>query len=133
MGVVRLSEATSIALHGMAAIAKMDGQSINVRNLAKKIGASEHHLHKVMRKLVEAGLVLSDRGPKGGFLLAKKPAEISLLDIYQSMEGKMKEERCGLDRDVCPFGKTCMFCDLFKEMTGTFKEHFGKRTLESYV
>jgi Rrf2 family protein len=133
MGIVRLSEATSIALHGMAALAKIDGESINVKTLAKKIGASEHHLHKVMRKLVEAGLVVSDRGPKGGFLLAKDPAEISLLDIYQSMEGKLKEERCGLERTFCPFGKTCMFCDLFKELTGTFKEHFEKKTLASYV
>ncbi|WP_412988507.1 Rrf2 family transcriptional regulator [Pediococcus siamensis] len=55
-----------------------------------RLTGSEAYLRKIMRKLVLAGLVSSIPGNNGGFKLAKKPEEISLLDIVEASEGPIK-------------------------------------------
>lgn len=54
------------------------------------LGGSATYLHKIMRKLVVGGLISSVSGNNGGFLLAKDPAEITLLEIYHATEGQVK-------------------------------------------
>ena len=133
MSIVKLSEATSLALHSLAYIAGQNCENASVKSIAKALGASENHLHKVMQSLVKHGLVLSGRGPKGGFVLAKKPEKISLLDIYETMEGPLVKKDCPLDRSICPFGKDCMFCELFTDLTERFRKYFSTKTLVSYI
>lgn len=55
-----------------------------------RLTGSETYLRKIIRKLVVAGLVTSIPGNNGGFRLAKKPSEISLLDIVEASEGPIK-------------------------------------------
>ncbi len=133
MGIVRLSEATSLALHSLAYMAKKNRGSVSAKMIAKPVGASENHLQKVMQKLTKYGLVVSERGPKGGFVLGKKPEKISLLDIYQVMEGSLADAKCPLHRSVCPFGNKCMFCDSFADLTSRFRDFFKKKSLMDYV
>jgi DNA-binding IscR family transcriptional regulator len=51
--------------------------------------------------LVKAGLVLSERGPSGGFKLAKDSESIALLDIYEAIEGRFQEGECLFASPVC--------------------------------
>ena len=86
--VVRFSEAASIAIHGTVLVAKSD-MFFNVTKIADTLGASRHHVAKVMQSVKKGGYIKSLRGPQGGFKMVKKPEEISLLDLYQSVEGKV--------------------------------------------
>ena len=46
-------------------------------------------------------------GPKGGFVLAKKPSKVSLLDVIEVVQGPINMNRCMLGEGVCPKQKTC--------------------------
>jgi len=93
-GVVKLSEAASIALHAMTLLALRADEYVSVKDLASRLPVSETHLAKVLQRLVKAGLVTSVRGPGGGFTLHADPRGTTLLQIYEAIEGKLEVAEC---------------------------------------
>lgn len=108
MSLVNISEGASLALHSMVIVAKSSPLRKNVKQLAEELNASQNHLAKVYQKLSKSGLVKSVRGPAGGFELNKRAEEISFLEIYEVIEGKVKLGGCPLNKEKCPFSK-CIF------------------------
>jgi len=129
--IVNITEAVSIALHAMILVAKREGQ-INVNEIADETTSSKFHIAKIMQKLVKDGYLVSHRGPSGGFVLAKDAEEITLLEIYESIEGKIIVARCPLGKPTCPFGR-CIFDDLTMKMTSDFKNYLAERRLSDYI
>ncbi len=82
--VINFSDAAAIGIHSMILIAKSE-TPLNAIYLSEKISFSKHHIAKVLQRLVKDGYLVSFRGPKGGFLLKKKPSEILIYDIYRSI------------------------------------------------
>jgi len=129
--IVQLSEAASIGLHAMVIIASSE-KLTKVTDIAKITGASKNHLSKVMQHFVKDGLIKSTRGPTGGFLLNKSPDEISLLEIYESVEGPLKPTKCPMNNIVCPFNK-CIMGGLITNMTNQFIDYFKSQTLKNFI
>jgi len=127
--VLSISEAASLALHGMELLA-VNERKMSVREMARLFGVSEAHLAKVFQRLARSGLVISTRGPGGGFYLARDPAGISLYDIYSSIEGEPVDGECILRNSSCPFGQ-CIFGSLVKEITDRFINYLKEHTLEN--
>lgn len=127
--IFQISEAVSLALHSMELIAK-SGKKLSAGEIARKINASENHLSKVLQRLGKSGLVSAIRGPGGGFTLSKGPREISFLDIYEAIEGRVAESVCPFQRPQCPFSG-CMFEGFAKKMTEDFQNYFRNRNLGS--
>lgn len=128
--IISLSEAVSIALHGIVLIAKSD-KSINVQDIAQATYSSKHHVAKVMQRLVKANYLSSQRGPTGGFTLRKKPEDISLLDIWESVEGKIEITDCPLDKPECPF-EHCLFNNITNKISREFRGYLESQTLDKY-
>lgn len=128
---VQLSEASSLALHAMVLIAKSHNH-VNVNVLANRMGASRNHLAKVLQQLVKYNFLRSVRGPNGGFVLAKPAADITILNIYEAIEGSLDVAECPLDKQVCPFNK-CLMGGLIKDVTLQFKDYFQNQTLDMFV
>ena len=129
--IVHLSEAASLAIHSMVLIAKSDTH-INVNILAQEMGASRNHLAKVLQQLVKFNYLRSVRGPSGGFVLNVKPSEITILDVYEAIEGRIETPDCPLDRQICPFDK-CLMGGMVKSVTNQFKDYFKDQTLEKFI
>ncbi len=130
-GVIHISEMTSLALHGMAYIAGNGHKMLNVKEVAGEIGASEAHLSKVLQRLVKVGLLHSTRGPNGGFVLAKAPDQISLLDIYQVIEGPLFQGGCPTQRANCPFNR-CLFGGILQKLNREFEVYLKNQTLKDF-
>jgi len=129
--VLNITEAVTIALHSMIIIANRTGEQLNVNVISKAIDSSKFHVAKILQKLVKDGYLGSHRGPTGGFYLKAKPEELTLLEIYEAIEGKITIARCPIDHDNCPFGK-CVFDDLTVQMTKQFVDFLKNRTLADY-
>jgi len=105
--VVYISEAASIAIHSLAIIASSP-EKINAKQIAKMTRSSLNHLSKVMQLLVKNGYILSNRGPSGGFILNRPAGQISLLEVYEYIEGTIECRFCGIPEGRCPF-VSCVF------------------------
>ena len=95
---LRISEAASLAIHAMAVVAGKPEEVHSTHGVATALGVSEAHLAKVMQRLTRAGLVSSVRGPKGGFVLARPAAEVTLLAIFEAIEGHLEPKGCLLKK-----------------------------------
>lgn len=121
--ILRISEALSIGLHAATFMAVNPNRKYSNSEVARSLKVSEAHLSKVLQKLVKAGIVRSNRGPKGGFSLCKKDA--SLLEIYEAIEGRFRLGGCVFEERVCgsPF---CIFGDLILETAEKMKNYLSK-------
>ena len=129
--IVTLSEAASIALHGIILVAKSK-KLINVVQIADAIGSSKHHVAKVFQRLVKDNFIESYRGPSGGFKMKKLPADITLLEIYESIEGKIDIKECPLDKPICPFDK-CILKGVTRDMTIQYRDYLEGQSLDKYL
>lgn len=128
-GMFRLSEATSLAVHGMALLA-MSGKRMSIKEMVEVLEVSEAHMAKVFQRLSKEGLVTSLRGPRGGFELSRARDSITLYDIYVAMEGEPDTHKCLLCLSRCPF-KSCIFPNVPEKISDDFLKYLKKTTLES--
>jgi Rrf2 family transcriptional regulator, iron-sulfur cluster assembly transcription factor len=75
--------------------------------IAKETSAPDLFVAKILQQLVRAGLVSSTRGVHGGFVLARDPANLSLLDVIEITQARVAPRPCVLDPRACPFRDTC--------------------------
>lgn len=129
---IHISEMTSLALHGLAAIALHHGELVSAKKIAKTINASEAHLAKVLQRLSKEGLIRSERGPKGGFALAKPMEEITILQVFEIMEGVDINQACPLKRDNCPFA-ACLFNGSLQKIKAECATLFASRSLADFI
>ncbi len=128
---VRISEATTLALHSMAMLARDGQKRFTTDVMAEKLNASGHHLAKVMQQLVKAGLVESQRGPLGGFRLCMPPEEVLLLRVFEVMEGPLSQGGCLLREPVCP-GNQCRLGNLVCVLQAQIRNCLANTTLAEF-
>lgn len=63
------------------------GEPIQVRVIGERQGVPPRYLEQIFQRLRKAHLVTGKRGPGGGYVLARPPAEISLRDVVEAVEG----------------------------------------------
>ena len=106
-GLLNIPESMSIALHTCLWIVDDPRAFRPSPAIAKELGFSYHHFAKVVQRLVHAGLLETERGPKGGIRLARDPRKISMLDVYEAAGGEpLRPHRCLLDPKICA-GRAC--------------------------
>jgi Rrf2 family protein len=125
---LRISEAASLAFHAMALLAANPGEMISTSEIASTLKVSEAHLSKVLQRLTKVGLVKSIRGPGGGFKLAKRRDRITLLDVFESMEGRLELSDCLLAVPACS-GDRCMFGGLLDSVNSQLINALAKKKL----
>ena len=86
-------------------------------------------LAKIFQSLGKAGLVRSYRGAGGGFALAKKSEEITVLEVIEAIEGKIAFQRCLQEPPDCEHMEYCALCSLFEQAQDRVKEVFARTTL----
>jgi Rrf2 family nitric oxide-sensitive transcriptional repressor len=101
------SQTVEYAMRAMLALASGDGTPMTTRQIATTMRVPQSYLSKVLQALVRGGLVFSSRGLKGGFVLARTPDQISLLEIQNSVNPIQRIRSCPLDleghkSDLCP-------------------------------
>ena len=126
-----LSEAASIAIHSMVLISR-SGEGINAVKIAEFTGFSKNHIAKVLQRLVKSDLLKSVRGPSGGFTMKRDPADLSLLEIYQAIEGPIELSDCPLSYDICNFDR-CLMGNVINKLTSEFRKFLQEQTLSAYL
>lgn len=101
-----LPKTAEYALRAVVWLAREPAQQESADELARQTSVPRRYLHKVLQDLVKAKLVRSQSGPGGGYVLARSPDKISVLDVVNATAPLMRIRRCPLGlsshRRLCP-------------------------------
>ncbi len=99
---------TDYSIRALVHLGLHPGVEVTAGEIAEKQEVPLEYLQKILQKLTRGGLVLSHRGAYGGFMLAREPDEINLLEIIETMQGKLVMNKCFLGKDGCPRAPKCV-------------------------
>ncbi len=92
---MKLSTKGKYGVRAVFEIARHYGKGpITIKEIADRQGISFSYLEQILHRLGKAGLIESVRGPAGGYLLGRKPAELTIGDIVRTLEGPIALSHC---------------------------------------
>lgn len=103
---MKLSTRSRYGIHAMYDLAlNVDCGPQPIKAIAEREGIPEAYLEQLIAVLKKEKLVTSTRGAQGGYVLARRPEEITVGDVLRALEGGLNLVDCLLEEDTC--GKTC--------------------------
>ena len=103
----------------------------------KQISESQHipqnYLAKIMRRLVNRGIVRSKVGPEGGYMLRKSPGDLNLREVYEAIEGEIRIIDCMDDESVCALYENCGQLPLWDKLKVSMVRLLEDTTIEDMV
>ncbi len=111
---LELTRRGDYAVRAMLALAaRQTGGITSAREIAEEMAIPVAILPRVMADLVAAGLVQSTTGRAGGYVLARPPGDIALLDVIEAVEGDSRRTSCVLRGGPCGRDGHCQVHDVF--------------------
>ncbi len=106
---IRLAKLTDYGLVLMTTMARKGRASVyNARDLALLTRLPLPTTTKVLKLLLQSGLLISHRGTNGGYSLAKEPTEVSVAEIIAAIEGPIALTECSTDvTGLCDLERSC--------------------------
>jgi Rrf2 family protein len=108
-------------------------QPLRVEEIAAVQGVPENYLRRLLIELKRGGLVLSQKGPNGGYMLARPPARITMADVVEIVEGDYTPVECLEDaaNSFCPRDGGCPMRDVWREVRDSVVGILRSATLQS--
>jgi Rrf2 family iron-responsive transcriptional regulator len=126
---MRLTRQSNYAIRTLIYCAVNDPSLSRVADIARAHAISELFLFKLIKPLVEHGLIETVRGRKGGIRLGRPAEEITLLDTIRLTEESFSMAEC-FDEDVtCPLADSCDVNAALREALGAFFEVLESHTI----
>lgn len=130
---MRLTTKGRHAVTAMADLALHEEQTpVSLEDIAMRQDISVSYLGQLFMCLREYGLVKSQRGPKGGYYLAKDSSEISIADVIDAVDERMDIMRCG-GQTNCQTGKQCLTHTLWEQVGNRIQNVFEEVRLADLV
>jgi len=124
-----LGQASGYAATALGYVAAAGGQSVLVREIAEGCGIPSAYLAKIVHQLAKRGLVLTQRGVGGGVTLARRAAEITLMDVCCALGDPILEARCMLGVAQCSEERACPAHEFWTEQRVRLLEFLERTTV----
>ena len=126
----RISRLTDYGIVVMAHLAKCkDEDSHNARELAEDTQLPAPFVSKILKSLTRAGLLVSQRGSKGGYSLARTPSEIPVVEMITALEGPVGITECTIHPGACAQEPSCQVRDPWQRINGALHTALENITL----
>jgi len=102
-----LTRNTDYGIRAICYMSKHNADMVSAAELAKALEVPGPFLRKILQVLNKEGVVRSRKGLAGGFRLAAKPQDISLIDLIEAFQGKLKINECLFKKSLCPNTRMC--------------------------
>jgi Rrf2 family protein len=133
---MRVSRKTEYALRALVALARRQG-SVQIQELSEKENIPIKFLEQILLTLRHAGFLTSKRGVGGGYMLRVNPAQITVREIVETMDGPIAPVPCATIRPAekcsCPDPRTCPLRVLMTQLRDEICSVLGSRTIEDMM
>ena len=131
---LRLNRMTDYAILVLGALARRHGETLASGHLAQVTELAQPTVAKVLKMLLAAELVETQRGVRGGYRLMKISAHISLVDIVEAMEGPIAVTDCVEGaREPCSASNCCFMRNHWNHINFAIRKALTDVTLEDLI
>ncbi len=132
--VLRISRKIDYAIRAMIHLAGIpENTVVPFREIGRQMDVPEDFLAKILKTLVDQGIVRSTRGPHGGYKLARPAESINVLEIIEAAEGPVAINVCLDDDDACKRQPICSMSAVWREGQERMLDVFRRTSLSSLV
>lgn len=126
-----LSQGSQYALSAVIALSKQpEGTTVSAAALAKPLNCPAAYLSQILSKLKPSGILDSRRGLNGGVFLARRPSEITLLEVIEAIDGNDFFTRCFLGIEGCGNIEPCPFHKFWSKERNKIQRWLSETTFE---
>lgn len=130
---MKITQAGEYALLALIHLARQpEGRLVMIDDISKGERIPKGFLAKILQSLAKAGHIRSRQGARGGFALARSPEQITVLEVIETIEGKIAFQRC-LEENGCERADSCTLCAVFSEAQNRVTEVFHEMTLHDLM
>jgi len=105
-------------------------RNVDLSEIAEVKQIPKHFLSKILQLLVKHKLLISMRGPSGGFKLGKPAREISLIEVVEVIDGLEIFDQCGIEYKPCNPDNPCPIHNEYSEHRNRVYHLFQTKTLD---
>jgi len=116
-----------IALKHMATLPA--GELANAREIAERFNLPPNLLAKILQSLSESGIIEATRGSGGGYRMVKSPTDVTLAQVFESIEGPVHMVMCTSNDGCCSIEDRCTVKNGLTNLERRFYEFFDTVTL----
>ncbi|MEW5919579.1 MAG: Rrf2 family transcriptional regulator [Bacillota bacterium] len=131
---MQLSTRARYAARAMLELAANYGEGpLQLKEIAKKQEISEKYLEQVLISLRKEGFIHTQKGNRGGYMLAVSPREITLYDVIRSVEGSLAPVACVDNTALCGRSDQCVTRDIWSRLKEKIIAELSSTTLADLV
>ncbi|MFB4204037.1 HTH-type transcriptional regulator CymR [wastewater metagenome] len=105
---IRINRETDYGIGILSMLARDDDARVTAATLADRRGLPQPMVSKILKHLARAGILVSYRGAKGGYGLARRPEEITVAEIIAALEGPISLTECVEEGvEACQYSNYC--------------------------
>ena len=128
---MRLSPAAEFGIRGVSVLAEEYGHGpVSLNEICRRRGIARQYLVKIFGALSRAGLIMPVRGKRGGYVLARQPSQITLLEIIETVEGPIALNFCQYMPPRCQ-DQDCPLRPVWQNLQDTTRKTLGSVTMAS--
>ncbi|MGD9970265.1 MAG: Rrf2 family transcriptional regulator [Sulfuricurvum sp.] len=130
-----MTRASEYALLSLIVLARAE-RALDTDFLARELNISKSFLAKILQAMARKGILNSYKGVNGGFALARKTSDITVLEVMEAAEGKSPAVfSCSPSQDDCPSNKapSCGLWPFLNRLQGKVDTFLGTLTLEAIL
>ena len=124
-----LSRTAEYALRSTACLAGLSTGRMRAEDLAPLTGVPRRYLSKILGRLTAAGLLSSEKGPGGGFALARSPEEIRFVDVLRAVDFEPAADHCLYGWESCDEERPCPLHPLWSDLKKAIEDWAERCTL----
>lgn len=131
---MQFTKAEEYGMLGVLYLAERNSSSVTpLSEISDAKNIPEKFLAKIFQSLTKSSIVRSHRGVRGGFTLAKDPAQVTVKDVLESIQGPYHLIRCIPDKSACDKSDDCALRGLIQEAENRLVSVFEEHTLADMV
>jgi Rrf2 family protein len=108
------------------------GARADIKTIALAVNENEHTVGKILQRLVKAGIIISIKGPRGGFFISEEQMKLPLIAVVKAIDGEDVFIECGLGFQHCSDSRPCPFHKHYKKLRSYFRKISETNSIESF-
>ena len=130
---MQVSRTLDYAVRSLIYMGNHEVPRMSMKEISEAQHIPQNYLAKIMRRMVERGLIRSMVGPEGGYFLRRDPKDINLREIYEAVEGELRVIDCMDQDEVCALYENCTQLPVWDKLQVSMIKLLEKTSLEDLL